>query len=280
MDGGDLNRFDALDRAGALAVSLAAATGGDLTVSARHRAVLAPRGLTDELRLLARSADATWGVATLVRAGDAPHFTAEEIRFVGTVAGHLGHGLRAGLARTPIAAPASGGAGMLVLGDDGEVEASTADAERWLARMPNPHGDEWLPPVVEQVAEQARALARGGNDLRPARVRVRIPGEGWLLVRADVLNGVGGGAARTAVTLEPARRADLVPLLYALHGLTERERAVTELLVAGLATDAVAARLAISRHTLRDHVKAIFAKTGVGSRPELTALYGTEIARA
>jgi DNA-binding CsgD family transcriptional regulator len=30
----------------------------------------------------------------------------------------------------------------------------------------------------------------------------------------------------------------------------------------------------ISRHTLRDHTKAIFAKVGVGSRPELTAALG------
>jgi hypothetical protein len=35
-----------------------------------------------------------------------------------------------------------------------------------------------------------------------------------------------------------------------------------------------AARLHISRHTLRDHVKAIFAKVGAKSRSELTALVG------
>ena len=40
----------------------------------------------------------------------------------------------------------------------------------------------------------------------------------------------------------------------------------------GPATDEVATRLTISRHTVRDHVKAIFAKAGVSSRPELTAL--------
>jgi DNA-binding CsgD family transcriptional regulator len=33
-------------------------------------------------------------------------------------------------------------------------------------------------------------------------------------------------------------------------------------------------RLQISRHTLRDHVKAIFAKVGAKSRSELTALVG------
>ena len=67
-----------------------------------------------------------------------------------------------------------------------------------------------------------------------------------------------------------------MPLLLALHGLTERERDVTELLVAGLGTDDIAAKLHISRHTLRDHVKAIFTKVGVSSRPGLTAALAPE----
>jgi DNA-binding CsgD family transcriptional regulator len=276
LSGGDVNRFADLDRAGTLAESLWCATGGDLSSSARHRALFAPRGLDDELRLLARSGDATWGTAALARSSDAPPFSEEEIRFVATVAAHLGRGLRSGLRRTPIAAPASGGAGMLVVDGEGRVEAATPDAERWLSRMPSPHGGDYLPPQVERLAEHARAVARGGRDLRPARLRMRIPDEGWLLARADVLNGADGGPARTAVMLEPAGRAELVPLLHAIYGLTERERAVTELLTAGLDTEQIAARLAISRHTLRDHVKAIFAKVGVSSRPQLTAVFGTE----
>jgi DNA-binding CsgD family transcriptional regulator len=39
----------------------------------------------------------------------------------------------------------------------------------------------------------------------------------------------------------------------------------------GLPIDEIAAALWISRHTVRDYTKAIFAKLGVGSRPELTA---------
>ena len=42
--------------------------------------------------------------------------------------------------------------------------------------------------------------------------------------------------------------------------------------VLGPRADEIAARLHISRHTLRDHVKAIFAKVGAKSRSELTAL--------
>jgi DNA-binding CsgD family transcriptional regulator len=106
-------------------------------------------------------------------------------------------------------------------------------------------------------------------------LRLPVPG-GWLLVHADTLKVAGTAAGRVAVVLEPADRAELMPLLVALHGLTERERDVAELLVAGLGTDEIASRLHISRHTLRDYIKAIFAKVGVGSRPELTAALAPE----
>jgi DNA-binding CsgD family transcriptional regulator len=79
------------------------------------------------------------------------------------------------------------------------------------------------------------------------------------------------GTGQTAVILEPAKAADLSPLILDLHGLTSRERQITQLL-RGLATADIAKTLFISRHTLSDHMKAIFDKLEVSSRPELTAL--------
>ena len=42
--------------------------------------------------------------------------------------------------------------------------------------------------------------------------------------------------------------------------------------MSGPRTDEIAVQLHISPHTLRDHVKAIFAKLGVQGRAELMAL--------
>ncbi|MGO4723663.1 MULTISPECIES: helix-turn-helix transcriptional regulator [unclassified Inquilinus] len=56
------------------------------------------------------------------------------------------------------------------------------------------------------------------------------------------------------------------------HGvLSPREGEVAGLLLAGCSSDAVAARLAISRHTVKDHRKRIFRKLGIGSLAELFA---------
>jgi DNA-binding CsgD family transcriptional regulator len=56
-----------------------------------------------------------------------------------------------------------------------------------------------------------------------------------------------------------------------LHGLTPRESEVARLLTRGASNDEIARALWISRYTVKDHVKAIYAKLGVANRAELSA---------
>jgi DNA-binding NarL/FixJ family response regulator len=53
--------------------------------------------------------------------------------------------------------------------------------------------------------------------------------------------------------------------------LTSREREILELIAEGANNRVVAARLAISRHTVKFHVASILAKLGARSRTEAVA---------
>ena len=272
----DFAKFSQIARLPRPVLQLSQATGGELARSARHRKLYAPAGYGDELRAVFRARGACWGQGCLTRAEGEPEFSRAEVDFVAGICEHVAHGLRTALLIETCrdAAALAEPPGMVVLHDDGALESLTGEAERWLAELPT-DGLE-LPSVVYEVAGRARARADAHADAEgpgtPARARVRLPSGRWLLVHGARLRATAGGPPRTAVVLEPARRADLASLIIELYELTEREREVTQLLVSGMPIDEIAHALWISPHTLRDHVKAIFAKLRVSSRPELTAM--------
>jgi DNA-binding NarL/FixJ family response regulator len=70
---------------------------------------------------------------------------------------------------------------------------------------------------------------------------------------------------------DTARAGDLLAVLLTAHDFTQRESAVTMLLVRGLTAREIAAELSISHHTVRDHTKGIYEKAGVDPRGELVA---------
>jgi DNA-binding CsgD family transcriptional regulator len=80
------------------------------------------------------------------------------------------------------------------------------------------------------------------------------------------------GAAGYAVTLEAAPADDLAPLLMRAWGLTRREPEVAQLVIDGLSTEDIANVLFTSVHTVRDHLKTMFGKTGVSRRQDLAAV--------
>lgn len=188
---------------------------------------------------------------------------------------HVGHGIRTCLLLSAAAPEATGAAApaLVVLTDDGAVVSMTPTARDWLG----PLDDEGLAStiVLHEVASQARMLARDGTG-RPACARIRTRAGEWAVVRAARLQEAGPGVGRTALVLEPARRADVAPLLVRLHQLTEREREVTQLLLTGMPSREIAGALWITPETLRGHVKTVFAKLGVNSRPQLAALLSGE----
>ncbi|BBY44281.1 response regulator transcription factor [Mycolicibacterium celeriflavum] len=271
----DVNKFVDLARREVPAASLSAATDGDLSRSARWSKVYRPNGYGDEMRGVFSSGAATWGHFCLSRRATDPFFTDDEVAVMARLCPHVGNGIRACLQLAGQPGPtAPGPAALLILADDGTVESTTPQVTEWLG----PVDDERLETaiVLHEVAHQARVLAEHGAG-EPAMARTRSRSGDWLVVRGIRLDPDGSGTGRTAVVLEQARRSDIAPLLVHLHQLTRREKEITQLLLTGMSTRDIAAALWITSETLRGHIKAIFAKLGVNSRPGLAALLSQDL---
>ncbi len=272
MRGDDFNAFAALARAPRRAATLSAATGGDLDRSQRHRELRRPSGFGDELRAVLTDDSTTWGALTLLRASDRPDFAAADAQLVATVTAQLAEGLRRA---TLLNGQRREGEheqsdGLVLLEADNSISFADLPAEMWLGDLAAGEPGEPLPPVVAAVAARARTIAGGhAPDDAIARARVRTASGQWLVVRGTTIGDQAGG--QTAVMIEPARPHELAPLAAEAYELTERERAVTELVAQGLATAAIADRLWISAWTVQDHLKSVFEKVGVGTRGELIA---------
>jgi len=175
------------------------------------------------------------------------------------------------LSETASAGMTDGAPGVIVLGKDGSVCSLTDQARFWLEQFSADRGTGLeLPAAVHAVARRAHAAAPFRQGGRPS-ASVRLSSGGWLTIHAARLQPDGADASAVAVTLAPAAVAEIEPLRMALHGLTPRERDVAQLLARGATNEEIARTLWISRHTVKDHVKAIYAKTDVASRAELSA---------
>lgn len=259
----DVHKFTELVRRHSPVAVMSAVDFATAEDSPRRQLIHRPAGLGDEARVLLRANGSTWGAACLHRESASRDFDPDEQRFLAEVAGDIGRGLRASLSRRPATAQLPVAPGVLTMDRELSVTSATDEAEQLTGLLP---GDAWT--TLFGVA------ARAYDDDHAARARVRLVDGRWLLLHASRLRGAQDGPGRVAVVLNRAPRADLTSLLLRLHGLSARERQVAELLILGPRTDEIAARLHISRHTLRDHVKSIFAKVGATSRSELTALVG------
>ena len=248
--------------------TLSAATGGDLRRDLSWREVWGPAGIGDKMRVRLTAGGMCWALLHLHREGSSEHYSEEDVRFVAGVAPLLALRVRADLR-----APAPGDddsapePGTVILDQDHSLVAATEPAWRWIGRLgiPGPNPAEPLPTTVYALATHVAASRRA------ARVRVRAADGRWVVVGVAPLTTGSQVAAGYAVTLDAACADDLAPLLMRAWGLTRREREVARLVIDGLSTEDIATALFISVHTVRDHLKMIFGKVGVGRRQELIA---------
>jgi NarL family two-component system response regulator YdfI len=126
------------------------------------------------------------------------------------------------------------------------VVLSDHSEPRWLAELLRAGVRAVLPNdiSVDQLVAALKAAATGLIVMHPAEVDAAFP------------------------AAEPASR----PLAELAEPLTPRESEVLQMLASGLANKEIAARLAISEHTVKFHVASILGKLGAGSRTEAVSL--------
>lgn len=244
------------------------ATGGRLEASLMWRELLRDHGVTDIASMVFRDRFGCWAFLDLWRIGGT--FTAAEIRSLEKTIDVVTVSLRQCTLRTfdpPPVQPATEprGAAVILLGGDLAVRAQTAETERYLSAIVPPEGDRpAIPAAAYNVGAQLLAI-ENDIDQHPPTARVHLGSGAWVTLRAARLDdGI-------ATTIERSTSTERVDLFCRSAALTAREAELLRLLATGVDTRAVAAEMFLSVHTVQDHLKSMFAKTGTSSRRELLA---------
>ena len=261
----DVNKWTELARARRGVRTLLEATENEPTRSARYRDVFEPLGLQDELRAVLQTRGATWGYVCLHRERGSA-FSREELAFMHRIAPHLAEGIRLGLLIESAGSDdLTDSPGLILLAPDNSVLAQNAAADQWLDELCGSKGDP-LPIEISAVAARLRSLA---PTTRAPLLRARTKTGRWATLRASWMPGESHEAV--AVIIQEATPGELAPVVMSTYGLTAQECALARLVFQGLSTQAISRQLEITEHTVQDHLKSIFDKTGVRSRRELVA---------
>lgn len=263
-----VNRWTTLS--GNEAVTLHAATGGQLADSALWRELLAGYGVRDVASVALRDRFGCWGFLDLWRT-DAT-FTAAECVLLSELARIVAPALRSSLARlfepgTARTGPPAEPVVMLLSGDLQPMAQTPPVDAQLRALLPTPIAGPPVPAAAYNVAGQLLARERG-IDGNPATARTHV-GEGrWVTVAAARL---AGDPPVITVDFAPTTPEDRSELFARVAGFSRRECEVLALLVAGADTREVVRAMSVSEHTVQDHLKAMFAKADVRGRRLLVA---------
>jgi DNA-binding CsgD family transcriptional regulator len=255
--------------------TLSAASDGDLARSRRWRECSQPAGMGDELRAAAVDEHGCWASFEALRASDGPPFEPHDTDLMRDAARLLARRLRkASVSATDGGGVEPGETGVLLIDEELQPRGFTQAAREWFALLKARDKSEPTSLPVHVYAAVGRLLAAeaGDDPQRAARVRVRTSGARWAIVEAARMEGV---EEAIVVSVHAAGVEDVLDLVARAHGLTARERELVALVLEGLDTHEISGRMFISRYTVQDHLKAVFAKLGVRSRREVvTGMFG------
>jgi DNA-binding CsgD family transcriptional regulator len=223
---------------------------------------LASFGVTDVASLVLSDKYGIWSFMDLWRVDRS--FSAEEVATLTTSVPLLTCMARALAAEGFVDQARTGPKGPAVLIHDRAlaVQRTTPGTEDFLSRL-LPSDGRPVPAAAYNVA--AQLLAQDAGRAGPARARVHL-GEGcWLTLDAAWFGD------EIAVTISRTTPEDRIDLFARAHGLSQQEARVLDQLALGHDTRTVAGVMFIAESTVQEHLKSIFAKTGVRSRAAVVA---------
>jgi DNA-binding CsgD family transcriptional regulator len=272
-----VNRWTDLQQRTSPTALLDEVVDGDLARSRVWREVMSRYGVRDVASTVFADRFGCWGFLDLWRDQTSEPFTSADSAFIDSVATSLTTALRECHARTFVEAAAGHRRGLgpvvLTLDEDLQITSRTAASQRWLDVLlpPGPEGRA-IPASVYNVAAQLLAVEAGIDD-RPASTRVRLGDGFWLTLRAARLasdppesDSLAPGTGGIVVTIEEASATERLDLFARAVGLTAREYELLGWLATGSDTRAMARQMSLSEHTIQDHLKSIFTKTGSRDR--------------
>lgn len=271
------NRWTVLQLQTSPAGLLSNSAGGRLARSRLWREMLSRSGIGDVASVVFADQFGCWGFLDLWRDDARGPYDAAAADFLASVAAPLAAALRHCQARTFVepATPHRRDVGpvVLTLDDNLQIASRTAASRAWLDLLLPPEPDERaIPASVYNVAAQLLA-AEEGVDGHPAYTRTHLADGFWLTLRAARLSSdqpppvaAAGRAATLVVAIEEASAAERLDLFGRAFGLSARECQLLGMLATGSDTRAMARQMSLSEHTIQDHLKSIFTKTGAHDR--------------
>lgn len=252
---------------------LRSVTGDRPEESLVWRELLVRYDVTDIASVVFRDRYGCWALLELWRTGSTPPYSDADANALSAIAEPLTTALRGCQARTfelHAPPPESTGPVVLMLTGDLEVRAQTPETDEYLRLLVPPDADSRpIPAGAYNVAAQLLAVEAGVDHHAPS-ARVHLANGVWLTLRAARL-GQTGAADDIAVTIERTSPGERLELFSRACGLTTRETELLAHLATGADTRLTAETMFLSEHTIQDHLKAIFAKTGAPNRRMLLA---------
>ena len=229
----------------------------DLRAVQRHRELLAPLGVVDELRLLCVAEGLAWSTVFFYRTSGGP-FEPRDVEVATAASAPLARAFRHAMLQsacesTSLVEPP----GALLVGADGSIITTSAAAEALLSSVDERAVTTTITGLLTRT---------DSSSLPTARLAGR---SGLLALHASPAKGIDGAVS---VVVERPRRLELAPLMMLAFGFTGREREVLEQALAGAGRGAIARHLGVAEDTVGDHLTNAYRKAGVGSRAELSAL--------